>query len=195
MKIGIIGVPGSGKTEFANGVMAALDAPGYLLLDDYVGELSERLDFEYGQFATYIGNLSIAMTRLGCEREHELTYRDIHDMHGDPPFMVCGTLVDTLAYTIWESVNSDKTTQADHHRAMSVISLIGCLYKDTFDYDLVFKLPCPQDAEKWIKEVDDCINEIIVQFQTDAIPLLDDRNAQLVTVLNRIHELESETTN
>lgn len=184
MNIGLIGVPGSGKTALANQLDTALN--GARVIDRYVEELEKKLDYTYGQFGTYIGNLNIALTRLNREREIRVSTIFAHTV-------TCGTVIDTLAYMALEAAN---TTPYDgfERRMLSSLATVGCLYHDTFDYDVVALLPIPEEIDGYRKDLDDALVATLEAFGTDVIVLKEETDL-LSPILNKVHELELATAN
>lgn len=90
VRIGIVGVPGSGKTRFASALKRQMPDLKFQICDGYVEKLQDRLQMSSGLDATYLPNLHIASVR-----EQEIRRLNVEDKN----FIVCGTIFDTLCYS------------------------------------------------------------------------------------------------
>lgn len=90
VRIGLIGVPGSGKSRFAAALKRALPEYNFAVVDNYVEKLQQKLEMTAGVESTYLPNMHIA-----SHREQEIRKLCLEDKN----FIVCGTMFDTLCYT------------------------------------------------------------------------------------------------
>lgn len=138
MKIGIIGAPGSGKTDLAVGIKDALTGKcDFDIVDDYVPVLSAATGNAYGHFADYIGNFQVAFERLTTEQR-------VSGTADQTDTITCGTVVDSLIYAAMYSqlaVRTPRDQRAEFARVSTAMSMFGMLVHDTLDYDLLFYLP------------------------------------------------------
>jgi hypothetical protein len=146
MKIGLVGVPGSGKSALAVSIKKAFENLGnseYLpvaVVDNYVEELQNEVDLALGWAATYIGNTHVALKRETKERMAWAKNKTI---------VSCGTLFETSSYTgqlLQEDFDSlEKDDDAGRYdlvlRTEAVTRMLACLYADTLRYDHIFYLP------------------------------------------------------
>lgn len=142
MKIGIIGAPGSGKTDLAAGIKDALTGKcNFDIVDDYVPALSAATGIAYGFFANYIGNFQVAFERLTTEQR-------VSGSADQTDIITCGTVVDSLIYTAMYSQIASRQARdqrAEFARVSTAMSMFGMLVHDTLDYDLLFYLPFTQE--------------------------------------------------
>lgn len=137
MRIGVIGVPGSGKTDLANDLQVLLcreDLGRHGVIDNYVDTVQESTNLALGFWASYLGNLEIALERANLER------------HAGEDYITCGTLLETAAYQAHYGARAVKTSDAptaadELRRVEASMKVLACLYVDTFHYDHVFYLP------------------------------------------------------
>lgn len=94
LRIGVIGVPGSGKSRFASAIKKAMPDKNFAIIDGYVDKLSRKLEMAVGVEATYLPNLHIASAR-----EQEIRRYHLEDRN----FVLCGTIFDTLCYAGFHS--------------------------------------------------------------------------------------------
>jgi dephospho-CoA kinase len=97
MKIGLIGVPGSGKTFLAESLKSAFEKINdeenlpVAIVDGYVEELQDEVDLALSWMGTYIGNSHIALKRESKERVAAKDHKVV---------ISCGTLFETSSYTV-----------------------------------------------------------------------------------------------
>lgn len=143
MKIGIVGAPGSGKTALANELKDALEGQT-IIVDGYVEPLEKEFNYAFGCFATYIGNLAIALDRFKHERAASQADHVIS----------CGTVADTATYMASETTFTP-AYEGLPRRTLSSLNTIGCIYADTFDYDYVFYIRRFESSkEEFINDLD-----------------------------------------
>lgn len=88
--IGLIGVPGSGKTKLANAIKRSFPEDNYVIIDKYAEKMGKSLEMNIGIDASYIPNMHIAVFRENETRKNYLADKNV---------IVCGTAFDTLCYT------------------------------------------------------------------------------------------------
>lgn len=146
MKIGLVGVPGSGKTVLAESLKTAfekIDDKNFLpvtIIDKYVEELQDETDLALSWMGTYIGNAHIALRRENKERIAEKEYKTI---------ISCGTLFETSSYMVQYmddqyQLIEPENKEAKHDfvlRVEAITRFLACLYADTMRYDYIFYLP------------------------------------------------------
>ena len=146
MRIGLVGVPGAGKTALAGSLKTALsevDSEKYgsiSVIDGYVVELEQELDLALGFAATYVGNLQVVFEREAKERIAKQT-SDVT--------ITCGTLFETASYVAQSLENEYRLLTKDDEaerkdlviRAEAATKILACLYIDTIRYDHIFYLP------------------------------------------------------
>lgn len=157
MKIGLIGPPGSGKTVLAEKLQARL-GDNVVIIDGYVEEIEEQADLALGSWATYIGNLMVAMGRVQRER---WVMKDPEAAASHT--ITCGTIIDTLTYAAVDGLNrsryQDEITDA-YKRAIVLMPILGVMVIDTMNYDRIIYLP-GKIPEPGVEEA--TFNEVIAQ--------------------------------
>lgn len=146
MRIGLVGIPGSGKTVLAESLKTALEGlenseyGPVTIIDNYVEKLQEEIDLALSWHATYIGNLHVALKR---ERMEQLSEKDNNTI------ITCGTLFETSSYAA-QSLDEDyQSLSKDNKEAKqdlilkteAITRILACLYVDTLRYDHIFYLP------------------------------------------------------
>lgn len=171
MKIGLIGAPGSGKTHLGRRLAAELDLD---LIDGYVEELSDRTDYVYGRYATYIGNIHIGIARHHIEKTAE-------------SFVTCGTMLDTVTYLAIQATDADDG--GDMRRLTGGLVVLGCMVEDMMDYDHLFYLPSDA-SDDYTSSLAQGLEEALTVFGIDFAVLdqatLDDRVAKVLAHINWI---------
>lgn len=184
--VGLIGVPGSGKTELADEIFThyavEYDGPiGGLVvkIDGYVESIQRLQGWACDVWGGWIANLSIALTRLERE-EYERRSNE-----GDAVHVTCGTLVDTLAYAAL-SLNvrhrDAEVSNDDYVRAQNVMHTLGMLFSDTWPnrYDHLFFLFRP-DAPPAYAELQDAMTTALDTLAVPYVALPAEDRIDLVT--------------
>ena len=152
MKIGIIGPPQVGKTQFAEELANEFDLS---VVDDYIST-----DLALGMWASYSENLMVAGLRLAAEERHK-----------DDRITV-GTLVDTICYAAVKTdvITHNSLTHRDaaYKAAQGAMSGLGVMLAETWDYDISFYLPYSdvekEKAERWAAVLDTGYVSVIESF-------------------------------
>lgn len=127
MKIGLIGAPGSGKSELAEQIAKE---KGLKVIDGYAERWSERTGLAIGYSGGYVHSLGIALDRVFEEAKVE------------DDFVTVGTSVDTLMYMAMASLKSPN--RIEFIRAKTYIETIAILFYDSWAYDHVFVCRLPE---------------------------------------------------
>lgn len=144
-RIGLIGIPGSGKSALAKALEdhyikndeCECRTP-VAIIDDYVESAVSRTDLAGGFEGSYISNANIAMERIGQERLHE---------DGVKTIITCGTLIETSTYMAMEFESrqpfwtTDEEKSDNSKRIQAGVQFLACMYMDSFHYDKVYYLP------------------------------------------------------
>jgi len=193
-RISLIGIPGSGKSELAEALSDHIirndgcecKTP-VSIIDDYVSDVSERLDLAAGFDGFYVINVAIALERLGRERTAS-----------GKTVITCGSLIETTNYASLyvESHQRFWTTpeeEADNaKRTQAFLLMLGCLYMDSFNYDTVYYLPpvLPVSDDR-MKVLDRNIQAAFQVFPTIKItPLAAEGSSLEEVTANRIKLIE-----
>lgn len=140
MKIGLIGIPGSGKTELAEAIQTSeiSDDETPVIIDKYAELLTdpEEGDWGIGFAGGYLTNLEIALKRHNFER-----YWNAADLA-----ITCGTVIETSVYTAMHFQDNQQYVPDDEReneakRIQASMEMLACMFMDTFKYDLVYYLP------------------------------------------------------
>lgn len=200
-RIGLVGVPGSGKTKLANAIKRAMPDEKFAIVDGYVERNQDALQMSVGVEATYLPNLHIAV-----EREKEIRRLVIEERN----FIVCGTIFDTLCYTgfhaevIANSPGDEEKKQGLLMREMTAAQMFAYLAVDSFinfthlfylpvtDPDLLVVIPYPNDkteAPPEVQALDKTLQDALRRYGDPATVLKDKHHQNVKTVVDL---LESE---
>lgn len=141
MKIGLAGIPGSGKSALAEALKKELEGNDQYksinIIDGYVEDIENETDLAFGAFGTYIGNLHIALGR---------EYRERISGENNDLTITCGTLFETSAYlaqkmeTEFSLLSEDSEKYDWNLRVDASMRVIACFYIDTVRYDKIYHL-------------------------------------------------------
>lgn len=176
MKIGIIGAPGSGKTELAKELEKLTGLP---VVDGYVERLASRTNLALGFAADFIPNYDVAFERFNLEREVD---KEV------PGHITCGTAVDSICYAaMWAAdivrLYSDTgEEQFQRGRSNLVMDFFSIFLTETWSYDIVLYKPLPQsDKGELVNRLDHSIRDALAMLGIDHIPLTDEDPIQQAT--------------
>lgn len=155
MKIGLIGVPGSGKSDLAEALAAHY---GLDVVDGYAEWVTKHHGWVLGQFATYAGNLAVGLERHA--RENRL----------QESFVTCGTMIETATY---QAVNRYLDQQEfDPRRSGGPLVTLGVMIEDMFTYDFLFYLPAQiEKLTSYTAKLEQGLEEAIKTFEVPAVRL------------------------
>lgn len=140
MKIGLAGIPGSGKTELAKAIKDHFEKSGasVVIIDDYVQEIEKETDFALGFSAAYVGNIHVALGRANLERA---AYKNETDT-----VVTCGTMFETSSYAVqaFEKDYENAVNEAQKYdfaqRSEATIRVMACFFIDLVRYNHIFYL-------------------------------------------------------
>lgn len=139
MIVGIIGVPGSGKSRFAGSLKRAMPELSFSVVDGYAEKLKDKMQMSLGIESTYLPNIHIASAR-----EQEIRKAVLEERNA----IVCGTMFDTLCYTGFhaEIIANAPGTQDEKSsvlmREMTAAQMFAYMAIDSFaSFDHMFYLP------------------------------------------------------
>lgn len=135
MKIGILGAPGAGKTEFAEKLSRELDG-SFLVIDNFTPDLRLRTELAYGLDGSHIDDMQVVFKR----REWELYWKS--------NTISVGTVLDSTAHCFARAespARNRKDLIVKTERLRAIAEAFGLLYTDTWDYDYAFYLPYKGD--------------------------------------------------
>lgn len=159
-RIALIGVPGSGKTEFAealddflvknDGICKECLTP-VAIVDDYAIPASEEIDLTEGFAASWYLDLFISLKRTAAERQAARKGKTV---------ITCGTIIESTQYAMANFANrmdfkleNEKSDEAK--RIQAAMMTFACLFMDNFSYDKIYFLnqvrPTEEDAEEYKK--------------------------------------------
>jgi hypothetical protein len=162
MKIGIVGVPGSGKTQLAHdlrGPLNEIDFPSGLIIDGYTGKVEDEEDLAIGYLGGYLANLAIAMEREKQERKI--------DKNGLTR-ITCGTILETICYlSLYGGTlsRSDPLYHQKYTRLEVTLPFFGMLTVDFLRYDRLLVLTDPNEQEHAALQ-----NQILLALQEWHVP-------------------------
>lgn len=139
MKIGLSGIPGSGKTDLAFALKEALkdEYESIEIIDDYVSDIEKESNLALSFTAAYVGNLNVALGRAA---------RECHAYENDDFVITCGTLFETSSYVAqsfekdFKFITTDEDKYDFANRLEATMRILACFYLDLVKYDHVFHL-------------------------------------------------------
>jgi hypothetical protein len=187
VNIGIIGAPGAGKREFAIelGIKLKQEYGSTKIIDNYVEELSKTVDTTFGLFASWLGNLQIAMERYNRERKYA----------GYDNVITCGTLIETMVYTAFYGTLGGNSVDEEVRRYTlartgPTVELLGGMIGDTWEYDHAFYLPL-EDGDTYDHKIDSAIPQAFEAFGLSYTTLTDDKVQNALSHIERKRENEA----
>lgn len=186
--VGLVGVPGSGKSRLAYAIESAY---GMEIVDNYAQRLSSDYDLALGPYANYVTNTMVAMERQKVEHENR---RDL-----DKDGVTCGTLIDTLAYAalLIEYHNMQITTpqqQGIIARETVGSQMIHLMIQDTMRYHTYFYLKLAPEIEvpgqepkfdNYTRSLDNAMGQII---QSLGVPVVEVRSGTVEQQMETVAE-------
>jgi hypothetical protein len=179
MRIGLIGAPGSGKTDLAWAIEKAISG-NVNIVDEYVMHVEAEFNYKADRWATYIVNLAIAIERFKWEREAQDEF---------PVLVTCGTVLDTTVYMAAEvELMADPGHEGWQRRSVASLATIGCMVDDLYTYDYSFYLPCKTEpGDSFHRTINSELPTALRLFEIPHITLdQDSTDQQLAHVLNAI---------
>lgn len=156
-RIGLIGLPGSGKTILADALerayvmddasCAECNTP-VAIVDNYAEQVAESGDWAIGLDGGWMVSVAISIERYNQERKAA--------SEGAKTIITCGTLLESSVYMAMEFESQQSfATQPElpqlHARVEGGLRFFAAMYMDTFRYNKVFYLPpiTAPESEKW----------------------------------------------
>jgi len=175
MRIALTGAPGSGKSRVARKLEKEF---GFPVIDGYVDRLESRTDISLGFNADFVPNLGVAYERL---------FREWEVLKDEDSYILCGTVLESACYTsIWAATTMHLAPdQISQRQAINAfMDTLGIITVENWNYDLVFYLPPPQDANDLAKRLDYSLRDGFAILGIDHVPLTDeDKVAQAITIV------------
>lgn len=179
LKIALIGAPRSAKSATAFAledaiVRADLECRNCItpvkVVDDYVSEVEERMQYVAGFDGDYAVNLAIALDRLGRERQAAA--------EGAKTIITVGSLLETATYQAMtfeaeHRFDSEEAKLDEARRVEATFKTIACLYMDTFTYHHVFYFPPLEVEDKRVGGFDRNLQAAFAAFNlVEVTPIL-----------------------
>lgn len=173
MKVGIIGAPGAGKSEFARKLSSALTRkeilPKVKVIDGYVDKLTEQTGYAYGYFATYEQNFQILFQRWTLEQIAEAKGQNT---------LTCGTIYETICYAAIHANQASVRAedQEEFLKGRTAMTALGMIESSIFSYDALFFLPYDgktllEKGHSYDVVIDRKVPEILSGHFKQALPL------------------------
>jgi len=195
-RIGLMGVPGAGKTKLANAVKRALPEYKFIVCDKYAEKIGEEMDMQIGIEATYLPNLHIA-----TKREQEVRKLVLEEKN----YILCGTTFDTLCYAgfhaevLASSAGDQEKKTGLLMREMTAAQLFAYMAIDLFSFTHVFYLPVtdpdllvviPYETELKVspemQALDKTLQDALRRYGNPATMLNDKHHKNVQAVVNAI---------
>jgi hypothetical protein len=184
VKIGIVGAPGAGKSDFAIRLKARLSEElfpeSFWIIDDYVQEIQEDTGLALGPWAAHYENYMIAGVRLAAEAR----------LDGEDTITV-GTILDSLTYTLILG-GIDLSTEYSNDQFMesqTAINGMALLYGQTWDYNMTFYLPLENGVDQlWRKRLDSTLPSVIDSFLVPNAFVLEGTTEERLDIATRLIE-------
>lgn len=140
MKIGLAGIPGSGKTELAEAIRQHFEKEGssVVVIDDYVSKIQDETGLAFGFMAAYVGNIHVALGRANLERAAYV--------NEDDTVITCGTMFETSSYAVqafekdYENAANEAQKYDFAQRSEATIRIMACFFIDLVRYNHIFYL-------------------------------------------------------
>jgi hypothetical protein len=180
MRVGLIGSPGSGKSDVAERLSDEYDL---LVIDDYVPSVEQFADLALGYAADFLPNLLVPAERWK------------HERHAKDDYVTCGTHVESACYSaIWahDNLKLFPEEKARILRQATITTDVIALYIATaWTYDSAFYLPLPQGTgTEFDQRLDFSIRDALAMMSIDYVTLDEnDRAAQAIRLLKERYEV------
>lgn len=182
MKIGIVGAPGAGKSEFARRLKTRLSEDlfpdSFYIIDNYVQDLQEDTGLALGPWAAHFENYMVAGIRFAAEAKY-----------AKEDTITVGTILDTITYTlILGSIDlTDDYSNDQFVESQTAINGMALLYGQTWDYNMTFYLPLNGPGDKlWHSKVDKTLPGVIDSFLVPNTFQLDGTTEERLDIATRL---------
>jgi hypothetical protein len=159
-KIAIIGAPFSGKSDLSLAIERYIvdhqEAAVVEITDEYAEDWRRATNIQIGEFATYIGNMQLAMDRFSREQEADALLNESR-FDGCRRFTItCGTVLETIIYAAFNALviyAASRKSNApldifNNIRTNTTLLWLTHFKADTWHYDHVFYLPLSEEIYK-----------------------------------------------
>lgn len=178
-RIAIVGAPGSGKSDLAYEIADYLQLERGMsveVVDKYIENWSNYTDIAPGEFATYIGNMQIAMERLNSEQATEAVLRKDEGSDDRKVLITCGTILETLVYQCFNAYclavkyQDGKSTEriSSNIRSNVTNQWLTLLKIDSWRYDKALWISLPEEK----KTEDNAVATVIDRYILEAAEAL-----------------------
>lgn len=191
-RIAILGAPFAGKSSVAALAVKAVDGTSEIV-DNYIPAIEQRSDVVLGMYASWLGNLQVAIGRYEFERKAALNKPDY--------LITVGTVVETVVYqALYSALGMNSQDEAvklyTYARANPTVEVLGGIVGDSWRYDYVFYLPLSEELKNhedhvYDARVDEQIIPCLEAFKL-SFTQLEDSSMEAENVAKMVKEIESE---
>lgn len=165
MRIGLLGAPGSGKTQLARALGKEFNLK---VIDGYAQRLQKKTGLALGPWSSYSELFMVAGHRLAEEEKAD------HDNTVKPMRVTVGTMADTLTYAAVRSDvvlhRNDEGVRAAYRSAQTAMQGLALMFQEIWDYDIAFYLPYTPEQQRekagtWESALDGGYLPVLESFQ------------------------------
>lgn len=196
-----MGAPGSGKSALAQQLCDPIKEKygSTQIVDNYIETIENRSDVMMSQWASYLGNLQVAIGRFEHER--------FAASNGAKNIITCGTIVETIVHNAVLShmanepiADDDPMKFQNYLRTSMSMEFLGLIFKDTWNYDVALYLPLlDTEEDSWPDSLDKsilfCCKELKVEYEALDGPIEGRKDMALKLITEKVDDKEVAASN